>query len=353
MTSQLSSDRLTAFASDPRLYPYSLDLASRRVLLLDLPLEAMDEASFLDERVLQSRPSGGWTGEDGFLALAMQAREPGEALGFIFHMGHCGSTLLARLLGHRGDGFALKEPLPLRELAEAALDLDTAWDGIGSERFGAIVQALLRSWARRPDGVERVIVKATSLTSGLAPDLLSAAPQSRALVLRLRLEPYLATLLAPQPLSGDLTAGARVRFRRLASAAGDPGWRLHALSPGELAAATWIAEAASLAALIGTEPDRTLALDFEEFLAEPAARLLDAARHVGLGWDEAAAEAAVESSIMHRYAKAPEHGFGPQERARVLADSRARNAEEIAKGQAFAGAALDRLPRLSGLRDWL
>ena len=45
MTSQLSSDRLRDFAGDPRLYPYSLDLAGRRVLLLDLPLEAMEEAT--------------------------------------------------------------------------------------------------------------------------------------------------------------------------------------------------------------------------------------------------------------------------------------------------------------------
>lgn len=351
MTSQLSSGRLADFAADPRLYPYSLDLAGGRVLVLDLALEALTEASFLDERVLQTGPAGGWTGEDGFLSLAAGAPPPGAGLGFIFHMGHCGSTLMARLLAHRGDAISLKEPLTLRQLAEAAIDLDTAWDGVGPERHGALMQALLNSWARRPAGVERSIVKATSLTSGLAPALLDRAPESRALVLGLKLEPYLATLLAPEQLSGDLVAGGVLRFRRLARSIGDPGWRLHALSPGELAAATWLAEASSLDALLAHAPERTLEIDFETFLAAPSEDLLPAARHLGLDWDEAAASAAAGSDIMRRYAKAPEHGYDADFRRRVLDESRTRNDGEIARGLAFARAAIEANAALSALSD--
>lgn len=352
MTTSPVLARLNAdFATDPRLYPHSLDLAGRRVLVVELGLEALGAASFLDERVLQVRPAGGWMDEDAFVALAGGAGAPGAALGFIFHMGHCGSTLLARLLAHRGDAFALKEPLTLRQLAEAALDLDTPWDAVGAQRHTGLMQALLNSWARRPAGVERAIVKATSLTSGLAPALMDRAPETRALVLRLGLEPYLATLLAPEPLSGDLSAGARMRFRRLTQAIGDPGWRLHRLSPGELAAASWLTEAFSLKQLLAHAPDRTLAIDFEAFLAEPDAHLLDAARHIGLSWDEAAAKAAAGSDIMRRYAKAPEHGYDPDLRRRVLEDSRSRKAGEIAKGLAFAHAAMERNAALGALPD--
>lgn len=353
MTSALNARLGRDYASDARLWPHSLDLVQRRVLVLDMAIDALAGASFLDDRVLQeARPQGLWMGESDFLTLAARAPAP-DRLGFIFHVGHCGSTLIARLLAHKKDGFALKEPQTLRQLAEDALSADTPWDGTGPQRRAALLDALLRSWARRPSGVERVVVKATSLTSGLAPELMARAASAPALALRLKLEPYLATLLAPEPLSPDLTLGARIRFQRLAARIGDPGWRLHQLSPGELAAASWLAEAASLTDLRGREPQRVRDSDFEAFLAKPEEELLSIARHMELDWDEADASRATQSDIMRRYAKAPEHGYDPDFRARVLADSRARNDSEIRRGLAFAERMLKDNAGLEAAGGWL
>ncbi|MEL7190174.1 MAG: hypothetical protein AAGK17_11525, partial [Pseudomonadota bacterium] len=44
-----------------------------------------------------------------------QARDDAR---FIFHIGHVGSTLLARLLGEAPDTLALREPQLLRQFAE-------------------------------------------------------------------------------------------------------------------------------------------------------------------------------------------------------------------------------------------
>lgn len=354
MNAPLSTqDVADGFAAGPRYFPHTLDIAARRVLMLDLPVATYLAESFLDDRLFQAGPRGGWLGEDDFLLMAGQLPAPTDAPGFIFHVGHCGSTLLSRLLA-AGGGFPVREPVPLRVLADARCEADKPWDPLGVDRYRGLLNAFVRSWARRPDGAATVIVKATSLSSGLAPDLLAAAPGAPALALRIPLPAYLAALLAPDEPSADLMRGARVRLSRLtALCGGDPGVRLHALSPGELAALSWLAEAATLAGLHRAEPDRVMALDFEDFLKQPAGRLHDMARHFGLALSRDDAGAAIASPVMSRYSKAPDQGFTPDDRAAMQAQSAARNAGEIAKGRAMVESLVRRYEGLSDVSDWL
>ncbi|MEN0653987.1 MULTISPECIES: hypothetical protein [Hyphobacterium] len=354
MNAPLSSQEVAAgFAAGPRYFPHSLDIAARRVLMLDLPADTYLAESFLDDRLFQAGPRGGWLGEDDFLAMAGQLPAPTDAPGFIFHVGHCGSTLVSRLLA-AGGGFPVREPVPLRVLADARCEAGKPWDPLGDDRFRALIDAFGRSWARRPDGMSRAIVKATSLSSGLAPDLMAAAPGSKVLALRIPLAAWLAALLAPETPSADLMRGARVRLSRLtALCGGDPGVRLHALSPGELAAVSWLTEAATLAGLHRAEPDRVMALDFEDFLKQPAGRLHDMARHFGLALSREDAGAAIASPVMSRYSKAPDQGFTAHDRAAMQAESAARNAGEIAKGLTLVEGLVGRYEGLTGVSDWL
>lgn len=341
------------FAAGPRYFPHTLDIAARRVLMLDLPVETYLAESFLDDRLFQAGPRGGWLGEADFLAITRTLPVPENAPGFIFHVGHCGSTLISRLLAALG-AFPVREPVPLRVLADARCEADKPWDPLGEDRYRALINAFVRSWARRPDGTDTMIVKATSLSSGLARDLMATAPGAGALVLRIPLQAYLAALLAPDEPSADLMRGARVRLSRLASlCGGDPGVRLHALSPGELAALSWLAEAATLAELHRTEPDRVMALDFEDFLSRPGETLHGVAAHFGLPASPEDAERAITSPIMSRYSKSPDQGFTPGDRAAQQADSAARNAGEIAKGRVIVEGLVRRYEGLAGVSDWL
>lgn len=354
MTTPLSTAEIrSGFHASPRYFPHSLDIAGRRVLMLDLPGETYISASFLDDRLFETGPRGGWLSEAEFLDLAAGLPPAGDALGFIFHVGHCGSTLISRLLA-AGGAFPVREPVPLRMLADARCEAGKPWDPLGEERYGALTDSFVRSWARRPDGASRTIVKATSLASGLAPGLMAAAPQAASLALRIDLPAYLAALLASGEPSADLMRGARVRLSRLtALAGGDPGVRLHALSPGELAGVSWLAEAATLANLQAAHGARVMPLDFAHFLADPAARLHDVGAHFGLSWSKADAEAAVNSPLMQRYSKAPEQGFTPGDRAAQLAASTERHAGEIARGRTLVEGLVGRFETLGGVSDWL
>lgn len=354
MTTPLSTAEIEAgFAAGPRYFPHSLDIANRQVLMLDLPEETYLGESFLDDRLFQASPRGGWLPEADFLRIASALPPPTKGIGFTFHVGHCGSTLISRLLGELG-GFPVREPVPLRVLADARCEAGKPWDPLGDERYAALTGGFVRSWARRPAAAACSIVKATSLASGLAPDLMATAPEARALALHITLNDYLAALLAPAEPSADLMRGARVRLSRLTSlCGGDPGVRLHALSPGELAGVSWLAEAATLARLATDLGPRVLSVDFAKFLETPEASLSVIASHFRVEASAVQVQGAIASPVMSRYSKSPDLGFTPGDRAARLSESAARNAGEIAKGRTLVEGLVGRFEGLAGVSDWL
>ena len=77
----------------------------------------MKQASFLDARIF-TRGQANRTLPWPEVESAIKASQLAEGCGFIFHIGHVGSTLLSRLVGaHRG-AFSLREPAILRTFAQ-------------------------------------------------------------------------------------------------------------------------------------------------------------------------------------------------------------------------------------------
>jgi hypothetical protein len=111
----------------------------------------------------------------------------------IFHTGHVGSTLVSRLLDETGQVLSLREPLPLRTLAEAHDVLHAPESLLGPQPFDRWLETRLRLWGRGYAATRAVVVKATSSAARLAPVLLERSAGSRAIYLSLRAEPALAT----------------------------------------------------------------------------------------------------------------------------------------------------------------
>ena len=106
---------LPRLAQDRSVFAHQYNAVSDQVLLVGLDPEAQRAASFLDERVLKPGVQGAWFGFN----TVEQAAATLEAAprGYIFHVGHCGSTLVSRLVAAATESVALREPLPLRTLA--------------------------------------------------------------------------------------------------------------------------------------------------------------------------------------------------------------------------------------------
>ena len=200
----------------------------------------------------------------------------------------------------------------------------------------------MRLWSRGYDSDAAVVLKATSSTSRIAPALLAEEPASRAVSLNVGPEVYLATLLAGKNSAMDLRGHGPVRIRSLQRRVRAQLAPLHALSPGELAAMSWLAEALNEADLKTAAAERVLSLDFDEFLGNVEAGLASVLRHFALPNAPALSAALARSPVLTRYSKAAEFEYSPQLRAQVLGEARRTHAAEIRKGLAW----LDALARM-------
>lgn len=161
------------------LFPMDLDIRNRRFLFRHTSIESLRSNPFLDNR---------FTGADDAAqpvdvgALQNLDLTPAPLRGYLLHTSFCCSTLLARLLDFPGRSLALKEPLILRRLSDAALH--GAHD---PELTAAAVQLLFRDIA----GGFAILVKPTHVALNIAGELLACTPSAKALLITSTLEDFM------------------------------------------------------------------------------------------------------------------------------------------------------------------
>jgi hypothetical protein len=326
-------------AATPLWFPHLLDPVTDRVLLVETNEADYRDSAFLDERSLKpDRPRHGV--EYWHLAAAFPPPARRDAH-YIFHIGHVGSTLVSRLLGELPGILSLREPLILRTFADMLGqrgEAEALWDpGSIPGRLDILTALLSRTF--RPE--QRALVKATSFVSEIAADLVPAG--SRALLLYARPERYFETILAGPNSRQELAMTARGRLKRLHRAAGGGRWRLWEMGEGEKVAMAWAAEMASLERAAGALPaGSAMWLDFDSFLAAPAATLAALAGFFSVPLDVAGAEHLAADPLMRRYSKAAEYEYSRELREEVLAEARREAAGTIAAARRWLdGAARD------------
>jgi hypothetical protein len=310
--------------ASPTLFPYMLDVPRDSVLFLRLTRADYERASFLDARLLNPQISSHalpWVQ----VAAAIDAAQLTERCGFIFHIGHVGSTLLSRLIGTHSSAFSLREPLMLRTFAQLCAQ------GQSDARLTGCLKLLSRTFETR----QLSVVKATSFVSELAGTLLSRASAPKALMMYVSPESYIATILGGPNSRQEAKLLAPSRLRRLHRRIGDEIWQLADLSEGEVLALAWACEVSALTQAADSNGERVFRVDFDRFLAAPAAHMSSVLRHFNIPASPAEVRAILEGPEMRRYSKAPEHAYDAALRRDVLNVARAVNAAEIRRGLAW------------------
>ncbi|MGH8177662.1 MAG: hypothetical protein ACREV5_15505 [Steroidobacter sp.] len=327
----MSEDPLTRLSASPDLYVQKIDLTREAALVMQFDLTAYRAASFLDDRILIPTAKGLWTPLGRLIEAAELVRDA-RPVHFIFHTGHVGSTLVSRLLDETRVVLSLREPLPLRTLADAEDSLGQCESLLSHSQFESLRHTLMQLWARGYDETRAIVVKATSSSGRIAGSLLDSQVASRAIYLNVGVEPYLATLLAGKNSSIDLRGHGPVRIRRLQSRLTASLMPLHALTLGELAALSWLAETWNQRDAAKMAGERLLAVDFDRFLANVENCMDEILRHFGLSLDPKFLSEIAHSPVLTRYSKAAEFEYSPQIRAEILNESRQRNRDEIRRG---------------------
>jgi len=327
-------DPLPTLLDSPDSYPQKLDLVRSCILQIELDEPAYQAASFLDDRILGPGTRGTWLP----IAKVAAAAKPGHTtrpLHYILHTGHVGSTLLSRLLETTGSVLSLREPLPLRTLAEASDVLGQPESLLSEPQFELVLDTFVRLWSRGYTTTRCVVLKATSAAARVAPWLLRRSSASRAVYLNLQAEPYLATLLAGANSPVDLRGHGAERMRRLRTRIATAIEPLHALTLGELTAMSWLAESLTRREILDQWPGRVLAVDFDVLLGNLPRVMQQIAGHLQLSADAGWLALLGSSPALARYSKSPDHEYSPALRAQVLDQARRDHRDEIRRGLAW------------------
>lgn len=344
----MTESLLDGLAESPDIYLQKVDLAREAALLVRLSESAYRAASFLDDRILTPGVKGGWASLRS-VEQAAQAVGERKPLHFIFHTGHVGSTLLSRLLDESGCVLSLREPLPLRTLADARDALELPESLLSPRDLDALEHALLKLWSRGYRDTHTVVLKATSSACRIAARLLDQCNGARAVYLNVAAEPYLATLLAGRNSGMDLRGHGPVRIRQLQARIDEPPPPLHALSPGELAAMSWLVETWNQYDAVARSGGRIIALDFDELLADVAGGVGRVAAHFQLTMEARWLADIARSPVLTRYSKSPDFDYSPQLRRELLRESRRSNAAQISAGLRWLESLARLQPAVAGL----
>jgi hypothetical protein len=286
------------------------------IRMVRLDEAAYRAASFLDQRILVSHPAQKcWPAAD--VAAAAATLRP--AAHYLFHIGHVGSTLLARLIGEDPRLFCVREPALLRLAATrprtSPLPLET------------LLALFSRTWRVQ----QRAVVKATSFVSGLAEPVLDVTADGRAVLMYTTAMTYLRAILGGPNSRIEARTLAPSRLARLRTRLGAervPEPR----SEGEVIAMSWLCEMTALCQAASRFPARVRWLDFERFLADPAAGLAAAFTALGVSPDTRLIASVLSGPLMRQYSKAPEHAYDPSLRRAVLESAEQEHGEEIRQG---------------------
>ena len=315
---------------DARWLAQAVDPRAGLVRLVEMTPDAYRAASFLDDRMLEQPRNSHLLPWD--LVAGSVPAQPRRDARWIFHIGHVGSTLVARLLGELDSVLSIREPRALRDLTFFPQDV--------RERFVPTLQALFsRSFA--PE--QASLIKATSFVSEIAAELVPS--DGRALFLYATPRSYISGILAGENSRKELAGLASTRAGRLASR----GLRLPpARHEADLAAAAWACEMTALDQAAGTV---ALWQDFDRVLIDLEGSLRQMVEFFGFHASNGQLSAIASSPLTRRYSKATEYEYSPQLRRELLAEADDRHRTDIESALAMLDAASETAPLLRKALD--
>ena len=344
-------ERYASLFQTPELLPWQLDIAGARMLLALVDEAVYRDAGFHDQRLNQDgKLQAIWAPLEQILTDHRTTPPAPASARFIFHVGHCGSTLLSRLLAEDPGLLPLREPLSLRTLAEHERLLHTPGATFGRPEWQSLMELLLRLLSRTYRADQRALIKPSSNCNNLMGPVLASAPGHKAIFLYLNLRSYLASVLRPQS-RGALHAFAKERAFDLRHLMPHTGVALETLSPAQLGAVNW---ATSMACLIRAQADgdisaRIRVVEFESFLGNPLDALADLFPFLDRPVKRETAEAILRGGQMSRYAKDLSVDYTPELRAADLEQSLQIHRDDIDATQAWLAGVIRRERGLAAL----
>ena len=268
-------------------------------VFLDMDRAAYQRSIFVDGRIQPASKRMLRVPVAPLIALSEQRRTEAPDPGWIFHVAHCGSTLLARALDRPGLSLSIREPTPLRQLG-----VEAAGEGPVGADWPARLRLTRDLLGRRYAGDEAVVVKANVPVNAILPELTEGRSGVRAVALYFPLQSYLAAVLRSpnhrrwvDSVTGEMSG---VIGPELAGQARP--------TTAQRAAALWLVQMRAFDRLLTGCPG-TFSLDADTLFDTPRESVSAAADLFGAPFEQEALDAIVQGPLFARYSKNPEVAF--------------------------------------------
>lgn len=240
-----------------------------KATFLRMDRAAYHHSVFLDRRISALDPTPSTIPIAPLIEAAQTIQAP--PVGWIFHIAHCGSTLLSRLLDQSRSSLILREPLPLRQLGISGANGDKSVDWIARLRLAHTMAA------RRFEVAQPTVVKANVPVNFIIPQILCREQNAATILLHFALEPYLLAILRT---SGHRAWVDRVTTQLAPALEIGVGLRPSGTT-AERAAALWFAQMLLFEACLCANP-AARSLDAEVLFEHPAKVADAAAKHFSI-----------------------------------------------------------------------
>lgn len=298
--------------------------------------EAYHRSIFLDRRISPAGPEMVAVPIAPLVQAEADQAPPSGRNGWIFHIAHCGSTLLARALDRIHDSLVLREPMALRQLGvEAARSPASARSPTWNSRLQLAVHLSGRRY--RPEAP--VVVKANVPVNFIAADILALAPEAPAIFLHFPLRAYLLAILRSADHRQWLSNVTGQIEPALAGLVGD----LDGAGIPERAAALWMAQMRLYADALERFPGGK-SLNADALFDAPGPAVAAAAAHFGIEIGEADVEAIVNGPLFSTYSKAPGEAFDNRRRLEMRAETARLLGPEIDSARRWVESRLELWP---------
>ena len=252
----------------------------------------MDRAAYHRSIFLDARISAAATGSMGIPVASLAKAVPiPQSTGWVFHIAHCGSTLLARALDRPNSSLVLREPAALRQ--------------VGVAPDAARLAVVLTMLGKRYLTDAPTIVKANVPVNFILPNVITTDPQASAIFLYCGLRDYLLAVLR----SDGHRNWVQQVTAQFALQIGD----MSGLSDAKRAAALWRAQIGAFNGAMARMPNAR-SLNCETFFDEPREALSAASSYFGLAMTQVDVDATVTGPLFSTSAKNPTLAFDNAQR---------------------------------------
>ncbi|HKV97197.1 MAG TPA: hypothetical protein VJR90_06915 [Gammaproteobacteria bacterium] len=343
---------LAGLRNGPDCMLQNLDLVNKRGLVLRVSEKLYRDASFLDDRMFTPQMEGYWFPLDALVETLDGLAPPSSH--FIFQVGHCGSTLISRLLAELPGNLPIREPMSLLTLAMTRRELGRPSSWVSKTQWQQYFELATRALARTFRPGDRTVIKVTSTAGNLLEALPTDAQHSPwMLLLYIRLESLLAVMLRSPSLRDSIHASSPAWTTDFCRLTGRDDLRLANLDDAQQVALKWLTLMLLFDRTVKAVPEQARLLNFDDFLKNPAEKLTGVADHFRLKPSAGQIGKLVSGPLMHSYSKIPTQAFDPGQRAQELRDACRQFHDEIQNGLNWAEKLCREVPILEATAAYL